>query len=60
MSPFDGHTLEAKLGILGQAFALQDNWAKARFEGILEYIVQHNRYGNAIEAHVAFSIPFDY
>ena len=60
MSPFDSHILEAKLGILGQAFALEDNWAKARFEGILEYIVQHNRFGNAIEAHVALTIPFDY
>ncbi len=60
MSAFDSHVLEAKLGILGQAFELEDTWAKARFEGILEYVVQHNRFGNAIEAHVALTVPFAY
>jgi hypothetical protein len=60
MSAYDGHILEAKLGLLGDIFGLPDTWARARFEGILEYIVQHNRFGNAIEAHVALSVPFDY
>jgi hypothetical protein len=60
MTAYDGHIMEAKLGVLGQAFELDGAWAKARFEGILEYIVQHNRFGNAVEAHVAVSIPFDY
>ena len=27
---------------------------------IVEYIVQNNRFGNAVEAHVAVSVPFDY
>jgi hypothetical protein len=60
MTAYDGHILEAKLGILGQAFDLSDRWGRARFEGILEYIVQNNRFGNAVEAHVAVSVPFDY
>ncbi len=60
MSAFDGHIMEAKLGILGEAFDLDGRWAGARFEGILEYIIQHNRFGNAVEAHVALTLPFDY
>jgi hypothetical protein len=60
MTAFDGHLLEAKLGMLGETFGLSGIWADARFEGILEYIVQHNRFGNAVEAHVAPTYPFDY
>jgi hypothetical protein len=52
--------MEAKLGVLGDAFALDGKWAAARFEGILQYIIQHNRFGNAVEAHVALTVPFDY
>ena len=60
MSPFDGHVIEAKLGLLGETFDLGGRWAGTRFEGILEYIVQHNRFGNAVVAHVAITVPFDY
>jgi len=60
MSPFDGHLLEAKLGILGETFGLEGRWAGARFEGILEYIIQHNRFGNAVVAHAALTVPFEY
>jgi hypothetical protein len=60
MSAFDGHILEAKLGVLGEAFELDGKWAGARFEGVLEYIIQHNRFGNAVVAHVALTVPFDY
>lgn len=60
MSAFDGHVMEAKLGIFGEAFGLDGRWAGARFEGILEYIIQHNRFGNAVEAHVALTLPFSY
>jgi hypothetical protein len=60
MSPFDSHLLEAKLGILGEVFGLEGRWAGARFEGILEYIVQHNRFGNAVVAHAALTLPFEY
>ena len=60
LSDFTGHTLEAKLGVLGEAFNLGGRWAGARFEGILEYVVQHNRFGNAVIAHVALTIPFVY
>ncbi len=60
MSPFDGQLFEAKLDVLGDTFGLKGIWAPARFEGILEYIVQDNRFGNAVVAHVAITFPFEY
>ena len=60
MSAFTGHVMEAKLGVLGEAFELTGKWAGARFEGILEYIIQNNRFGNAVVAHVALTVPFEY
>jgi hypothetical protein len=60
LSTFDGHTLEAKVGVLGDAFHFTGRWAAARFESILEYSIQHNRFGNAVIAHVALTIPFEY
>lgn len=60
MTAFTGHTIEAKLGVLGQAFELHGDWAGARFEGILEYIVQHNRFGNAAVAELALTLPLSY
>ena len=60
MSPFDGHILQAKLGIFGEAFDLDGRWAGARFEGIMEYVIQHNRFGNAVVAHVALTLPLSY
>lgn len=60
LAKYTSHTLEAKLGMLGEAFDLGGRWAGARFEGILAYVVQHNRFGNAIIAHLALTVPFDY
>jgi len=60
MSAFDGETLGAKLGIYGAEFGLSGNWAAARFEGILSYVVQNNRFGNAGIAEFALTYPFDY
>ena len=60
MSAYDGHVVEAKLGILGEEFGLDGSWGGARFEGILEYVIQHNRFGNAVVAHVALTVPFEY
>jgi len=60
MSAFDGHTVEAKLGIYGREFGLEDSWAGARFEGILQYVIQHNSFGNAVVAHIALTLPFNY
>jgi hypothetical protein len=60
MGPYDGHLMEAKLGLLGETFGLEGRWGGARLEGILEYIIQHNRFGNAVVAHVAITVPFEY
>ncbi|MFT3692516.1 MAG: DUF3570 domain-containing protein [Kofleriaceae bacterium] len=60
MSGYDGFTMEAKLGFLGEEFGMSGNWAGARFEGIIEYIIQHNAFGNAVVAHVALTLPFSY
>jgi len=60
LSSFAGHTVEAKFGVLGEAFGFGGRWAGARFESILEYVVQHNRFGNAVVAHVALTLPFTY
>lgn len=60
LASFTGHTITAKLGIFGEAFQLGGRWAGARFEGILEYAVQHNRFGNAVIAHFALTFPFAY
>jgi hypothetical protein len=60
MTAFDSHLMEAKLGVMGRMFGLTGVWSAARFEGILEYVVQNNRFGNAGVAHVAVIVPFDY
>jgi hypothetical protein len=54
------HTLEAKLGIFGAAFDLEGRWGGARFEGVLQYVVQYNRFGNAIVAHIGITVPVGY
>lgn len=60
LSKFTSHTMEAKLGVLGEAFELPERWAGARLEVILQYLIQNNRFGNAIVAHAAITIPFPY
>jgi hypothetical protein len=60
MAAFDGHIMQAKLGIFGEAFGLDGRWAGARFEGIMEYVIQHNQFGNAVVAHVALTLPISY
>lgn len=57
LSDFTTHTIEAKLGILGEAFGLEGRWSGARIEGILAYVAQGNRFGNAIIAHLALTVP---
>ncbi|MEO7094035.1 MAG: DUF3570 domain-containing protein [Polyangiales bacterium] len=60
LDDFTTHTFEAKLGIFGEAFGIGGRWSAARFEGILSYVAQDNRFGNAIIAHVALTVPFAY
>jgi len=60
LSSFTGQSFEAKLGVLGEALHFSGRWAGARFEAILEYSIQNNRFGNAFIAHAALTIPFEY
>ena len=58
LSAFDSETLSAKFDVAGTVFGLHGRWAAARGEVIVEYVVQHNRFGNAGIAHVALTVPF--
>lgn len=60
LDDFRTQTFEAKLGILGETFGMGGRWSAARFEGILSYVAQDNRFGNAIIAHVALTVPLAY
>ena len=52
--------MEAKLGVYGREFDMKGIGADARFEGILADIVQHNVFGNAVEAQAALILPISY
>ncbi len=58
LSAFTTNTMEAKLAVHGETFGLAGRWGAARFEGVLQYVVQANRFGNAAIAHVALTVPF--
>ncbi len=59
LSAFTTHTVEAKLAALGEAFGLSGRWGGARLEGVLEYVLQYNRFGNAIVAQLALTVPLE-
>ena len=58
LSRFTTKTLEAKLAVHGDTFGIEGRWGAARLEGMLQYVVQDNRFGNAVIAHVAVTVPF--
>lgn len=60
LSAFTDHMFEAKLGVLGETFGMSGRWAGARFEGILTYVAQYNRFGNAVIAQAALTVPLSY
>jgi len=60
LSAFRSHTVEAKVGMLGETFGLTGRWAPVRVEAILMYVAQDNRFGNAFVAHAAITLPFEY
>src|SRR6185295_6863398 len=43
LSSFTGYSVEAKAGLIGEAFDLEGRWAATRVEAIFEYTVQNNR-----------------
>ena len=57
LSAFTGETMTATFGVAGHAFGFEGRWAAARIDVIVEYVVQHNRFGNAGIGHVALTVP---
>ena len=57
LSAFTGETITATFGVAGHAFGFDGRWGGARLEVIVEYVVQHNRFGNAGIGHVALTVP---
>jgi hypothetical protein len=60
LSEFTTHTIGIKVGVLGEVFGLEGDLEGARGELLVEYIDQNNRFGNAITAHAALTLPFTY
>jgi hypothetical protein len=59
LSRFTSHGLEAKLGLRGEVFGLGGRWENARGELLLQYIDQNNRFGNAVAAQAALTVPLE-
>jgi hypothetical protein len=57
LSAFVSHTLEAKLGLRGEAFGASGRLAGTRFDLLLQYTEQGNAFGNAAAAQVAVTVP---
>lgn len=60
LSSFTTQTIEGRFAVLGEAFGLCGDWAEARGEVLVQYIDQNNRFGNAIAAQLALTLPFTY
>ena len=60
LSAFDGHLLGGRLEVAGGALGATGTLESARLELIGEYVVQHNRFGNALVSYVALVLPFEY
>jgi len=60
LSQFTGQTYTGRAAVLGRFLGLGGLWGEARAELVVEYVVQHNRFGNAGVAHVGLTVPFAY
>jgi hypothetical protein len=60
LTEFTTHTIEGRVALFGELFGLCDEWAEARGELLVQYIDQNNRFGNAIAAQLALTLPLTY
>lgn len=60
LSAFDSHTLGAELQVVGETFGFAGRLATTRGAIGIDYVAQDNRFGNAIVAQVALTVPFEY
>lgn len=60
LSAFDSHTVGAQLDVAGAAVGFTDRLGEVRGQIVIEYVDQNNRFGNALVAHAALTVPFAY
>jgi hypothetical protein len=60
LTAFDSHTVGAQLEVAGEALGLTGRSAGLRGQLVIEYIAQDNDFGNAVTAHAALTVPFEY
>ena len=60
LSAFDGHLIGGRFEIAGGAISTVASLELARLELVTEYVVQHNRFGNALVSYVSLVLPFEY
>jgi hypothetical protein len=60
LSAFTGGTMSVRFEVMGSVFGFTGLLGAMRGEAIVEYAVQHNRFGNAGVGHVALTVPFEY
>jgi Protein of unknown function (DUF3570) len=60
LSAFTTHTIEGRLAMLGELLGFTGTLGEARGELLIQYIQQNNRFGDAIAAQVALTLPFSY
>ncbi len=60
LGAFDSHTLGFKVGVIGSVIGFTGRLEQARGEVMFEYTDQDNRFGNAVQAHAALTLPFEY
>jgi hypothetical protein len=60
LSAFDSHTLGASLETGGDVIGFTGWLGTLRGQIVIEYVDQNNRFGNALVAHAALSVPFEY
>jgi len=60
LSAFDTHTMGFKVGVIGSVIGFTGRFEETRVELMMEYTDQNNRFGNAVQAHAALTLPFQY
>lgn len=60
LSAFDGQTYGAKLEAPLSALGIRGDRADIRASATVEYVVQNNRFGDALLAELALTVPFAY
>lgn len=60
LSRFDSHTFGAHLEVRGDVIGFTGRLGETRGQIVIEYVDQNNRFGNALVAHAALTVPISY